>query len=531
MGRYCFLLSSLLFITLAMTILQRPLLWLLGVVPDDAFYYLQIARNLASTGNSTFDGINPTNGYHPLWMILLAPLADIFTDRELLLRAALGLSLLLHIGVSLLLVQLLRHLVGRFWGWLSGALWLINPLPISLALYGMETGVYLVALLLLLLVATRRGLLTMERGMVLSSATLAMIGGLLGLLFWSRTDGLILAAVTLSYIGWIAWPEDSATGSSRRPANALRSLLVAGSAFLLAILPWLVFSLLTFGGITQDSGAMKLLWGAAEHQGEGPLERAGAVVGYVYEKWLSTPLGLAAGAGSSFGRRVPVLPLLVALLLYVGVTRLPPTLRRARLIRLTVWLLTGVVATATAYGLFVADPQLWHLGLPGAVLFVIAYCWGALLLRRASAQGQLVRGAILFAIALVLVGKFWLSPPAPYPWQRDVYNSAKKFEPILPEGAVIGCFNAGIPAYFSNRRIINLDGLVNSRARRAWEEHRFERYLSDEGIDYIIDERDALQRAERFSSRLPSMTPMDSVALTGWSSGWRILWRVERPER
>lgn len=41
---------------------------------DDAYYYFGVARNLAETGRSTFGGINPTNGYHPLWAGVLAGL-------------------------------------------------------------------------------------------------------------------------------------------------------------------------------------------------------------------------------------------------------------------------------------------------------------------------------------------------------------------------------------------------------------------------------------------------------------------------
>jgi len=38
---------------------------------DDFYYYAQIARNLATTGRSTFDGVTLTNGYHPLWLLAL----------------------------------------------------------------------------------------------------------------------------------------------------------------------------------------------------------------------------------------------------------------------------------------------------------------------------------------------------------------------------------------------------------------------------------------------------------------------------
>jgi hypothetical protein len=35
---------------------------------DDAYYYFKVAQNISEGKGSTFDGINPTNGYHPLWI-------------------------------------------------------------------------------------------------------------------------------------------------------------------------------------------------------------------------------------------------------------------------------------------------------------------------------------------------------------------------------------------------------------------------------------------------------------------------------
>src|SRR5262245_7754188 len=44
------------------------------LLPDDAFYYFQVARH-ASLGNSlSFDGVHPTHGFHPLWAWVLIPL-------------------------------------------------------------------------------------------------------------------------------------------------------------------------------------------------------------------------------------------------------------------------------------------------------------------------------------------------------------------------------------------------------------------------------------------------------------------------
>src|SRR3954467_14807103 len=94
-------------------VVQRPLLWLLGVMPDDAFYYLQIARHIAGTGVSTFDGINPTNGYHPAWMAITTLGALLVADREVLLRTMLLVALLFHLGAGLVMARVLGSLIGR----------------------------------------------------------------------------------------------------------------------------------------------------------------------------------------------------------------------------------------------------------------------------------------------------------------------------------------------------------------------------------------------------------------------------------
>ena len=67
---------------MAVSILAAPLERLVVIVPDDAFYYPQIARSLVATGQATADGVSVTNGYHPLWLAIVTSLAAIIPDRE-----------------------------------------------------------------------------------------------------------------------------------------------------------------------------------------------------------------------------------------------------------------------------------------------------------------------------------------------------------------------------------------------------------------------------------------------------------------
>ena len=48
---------------------------------DDAYYYFKIASNITQGFGITFDTINPTNGFHPLWMLVLLPLFALITSQ------------------------------------------------------------------------------------------------------------------------------------------------------------------------------------------------------------------------------------------------------------------------------------------------------------------------------------------------------------------------------------------------------------------------------------------------------------------
>ena len=52
------------------------------VVNDDTFYYLEVAYRAANGEGFTFDGINSTNGFQPVWGFLLT-LVAMFTDDKI----------------------------------------------------------------------------------------------------------------------------------------------------------------------------------------------------------------------------------------------------------------------------------------------------------------------------------------------------------------------------------------------------------------------------------------------------------------
>ena len=226
-------------------------------------------------------------------------------------------------------------------------------------------------------------------------------------------------------------------------------------------------------------------------------------------------------------------PALLGLLLLWWVVRRRAVIGDAPLRRLSIWLFGITISTGAIYGLLLTDSQLWHCGQAWLVIYLLLFCWGITALRSAPPRRWLAGSTPalgLLGMALVLLVKFVLTMPNLYPWQRDVHRSQPGFEAEVPRGMRIGSFNAGIPNYFGGREVINLDGLVNHTVIPYWREGRFEAYLRDAGIAYIADENESLSRARSFSSAPFTLVPVDSVELTGWSSRYRRLWKVEGGE-
>ncbi len=70
---------------------------------DDSFYYFKTAQYLAEGKFSTFDGgITRTNGYHPLWLLLITPFHWVFDPEQALFAVKAFESMLIAGGVALI---------------------------------------------------------------------------------------------------------------------------------------------------------------------------------------------------------------------------------------------------------------------------------------------------------------------------------------------------------------------------------------------------------------------------------------------
>ncbi|HEY7214139.1 MAG TPA: hypothetical protein VIC28_05875 [Thermoanaerobaculia bacterium] len=497
-------------------LLSSPVPRLAGIVPDDAFYYLQIARHLAAGEGSTFDGVHPASGYHPAWMALLVPLAAALPEPGSLLRGALALALLLHAAGAFALIGLFRRFTSPTLAVIGALCWLANPFALYLALLGVESALYVFSLVLVLRAAA--AFIAAPDGLRSHFA----LGGALGLCFLARTEAGVLALVTCAAAPALA---------GRRPWSraGLRSALRLGAVFTLCTLPWFAYCWLATGSPWQSSGAAKALWAARLLAPLGVSQRLAHLADTVGRLWLVAPwIGTAA---------LPFEGTFVCAAMAPAAFGLLRAARRPRehfdLIAWSSWLLGSTVLTGIVYGLFYWDVPTWYRAQPALLLFVIAFLWIA---RAGAATARpwgpvFTAGVPLLLLILSVVSSWSLyrQPPVAYPWQRDYLGSQRAFERLVPPGEAIGCFNAGIPGFFSRRRIVNLDGLVNSSVLPYFRARDFDRYFADEGIRYIADDAGSVKDAQAFMRRPLRLRELAWVPLQGGFATRRWLWRVERP--
>jgi 4-amino-4-deoxy-L-arabinose transferase-like glycosyltransferase len=471
-----------------------------NVIIDDGFYYLQVARNLARGHGSTFDRVNHTNGYQPLWALALVPIFWLTDDTAAGIRATLILSALLGalaLGLFYLGVQ---RLVGLGAALLLGGLVALNPYFLHILQGGLETPALLLGLAALVALWALRA----EEILDGRRRPCLLLGALLGLTVLARVDvALILAPLGAVVLLW---------GPGTVRARLRRALYVVAPAALL-LLPFIAWSWFTEGTTLPVSGLVKR-WVAATYT---PTRELFVVT----EQWrgLARTLSLL-----QWPRQPPpetieaILPLLRLPGLLVGVlaARLIWS-RRARRNRAAQLLLAATVIGVAAHGLYMfyiyrsCGHWNYHYFFPYALLHtaLLAVTPALLLADLGLLLDRLLRsrlrpffaalGVVVSLPALGYLGHQGLaaaqvrlrelSKPPEQSFRKSRWDAAAEIRRRYPPQEVLGSWWAGTVGYLSDRRIVNLDGVINSRAfyRGYLRTDTVHRYVLEGPVAHLVD--------------------------------------------
>jgi hypothetical protein len=427
---------------------------LISVMPDDAFYYIQMAKHRAINGFWTFDGTSPATGFHFLYGYFLFFIYSVF--GEILWR-----QLYLIVGVlSSVFIGLAAYLVSRSAASLFGRksiLFSIIPFIGPAAL--ISSTAMMESWLVLFFSAATIYLLAIDNKPSIADGVTLLILGVLGSL--SRTDFGMLPGVMFS-VYLISHPF---LKSNRLKRSAL---VLVGAVIGVAIV--LIQNLYISGQLFQASAQTKFYWSSVTgHDVYAPLYLA---------KQIAVPFY------GSFSKIAKVIALLCSVCFLVYSFRsFLKTKDRKRYLPKLVFVL-GCLLTVISYVLFYRhnsqDLQIWYSSNFIAPVSIILAGSGILLFGRQL----LVPGVAIFCSCAVFgaVHLFELRwPDQAEMMQAGLFLKASKSD------ATYASFNAGIISYFSGLDVINIDGLANDGILPFIKNNSLFDYIKSRNINYLID--------------------------------------------
>ena len=474
---------------------------------DDSFYAFKIAHNIANGHGVSFDGVHPTDGFQPLYVFSLVPFYWLSgSNLTAPIYAALVLSALLTALTATLLFLILRRYVTPKVAVLTTVIWAFSPVVTKQAANGLETSLalFLFAAVVYFYLSRIR---SVERP---SRRDFVLFGVLVGLSVLARIDEVLLSLViALDYLLVLR----------RRgaPARAAANVWVAVLAALIVYSPWLVFSAVAMGNLFQDSGtATRYLsmayapffgLGSADMAQTGP--DAGFLWGHVVHSFsvmkLSPPfhaffrgvekLGVTLGmsnVAAVFANAIGFA--LVTTFVYLMVFR-----RRGLRVsgfEEVQFLLLYSVSIIAAYSLYVFG-VFFFVRYYYPVYFIVCIFAGLLLeegFQRLPAGAAVSRSLATSVLVMYLCVFGYMayrctcrtSPVYCF------YDVASWVDENTSPDDTIGVFQSGAIGYFSKRKVINLDGKVNSKALDALRNGQLPDYLRSESIDVIVDNKNVL---------------------------------------
>ena len=500
-------------------------LWLvasgMNLTHEDGFYYFKIAQHVASGHGSTFDGHHLTNGYHPLWLLLLVPLFWLAPSADVALTAGLLVQVVLSAVAVILVYYTARLLLGRVGAVLAAQLWLVFTASVTLG--GQEFAVQAVGVL-----ATAH-LYLRARPDVRSApmATYGALGLLLALTALARLETFALAVIVG---GWLAWPRVHG-GHTRRHAVRLAAF---GLPVLIVVLAYLAANLTLVGYLVPVSAAVKREWSAALLAADPWFQSHGWLVAKArHALWPLTQSDRLSTLHLALG--IPVIAGLWGLRWIAPGMIAPGAVHR---------LLTAA-SPFVAFGLALAGSYtlLYHGSLSYPPHYFVVQPWLAALLVGALADdvthrltdgGRRAWGLTLAVVALLIVPaaaaievRAWRAEQQHSGTVAPLHDAARWVSQHVPPDGVVGSWNAGAIGFLSGREVVNLDGLVNSWDYFRRDRHNLCRYWGEAGISYIVDIFDGTQPVTPAPTRLSFGECVDHMQPLLVDDRYQASWRIE----
>ncbi len=446
---YCF---CKIFITI-----QKPFQEIVYFLPDDASYYFKIAENLYNGFGFSFDTFNTTNGFHPLWQILIIPFFAFINEPEILVRTILVFQCLILTITGLLLIKV----ANKFFT--SEIVLLLIVFYVyyvfSKSVNGMESAVLVFTISFFIFYFINNYSLE-----VISLKEDYLLGILISLILLSRLD-MIFLVITLPVFLIIV--------SKLKKIDLLKRLFIIFLGFLSLFIPYIAFNFLSEGKLTPISGALKSSFPN--------LNNSISLTGYPVEIWISIALVL--------------INIILFLLVKFKIFNSPNFLKynyTIVVVGISIFLTLVYTILFVKWGIFNWYYIIYFFYIPIAFVPVIQILFSLSFFKRFRFEYLLIIVACYFCYSLVKIELYRYdrtinAQELHNMWHVQSYNAAKWAKANLDHRTIFGMTDAGHFSFFSQMRVVNLDGLVNNfKFQNILYEKKLSMYLRNLNVSHLV---------------------------------------------
>lgn len=449
------LISVLLSTTLYFLILKKDIFRLdRFFLPDDTYYTLTIARNIAAGCGPSMNCELLTSGFQPLISVLLIPIFfitdDIYNPIYFAITISAIFGMLSNLIASLIFYKITNSILGAI---LFSIFLITNSFLIDNNFNGLETSL---ACFLCLLVIYRT--LILEKNDKLIS--FVFLGFIIGLSILARIDSSILAFFVGLYVT-LKFSFD-------------RFMIITTTSFV-SVSPVWIYNFLNFGTVIPESGrAVKV------------------ITDYHKSLYLNndTILKKSINSFNIFGDNVPIflsILLIVAAMLFF----IFKSLYEKKICPLMVLILSSLLFFVV-YTFYM--PAYWffsrYFNLAYVFLTIISFLFIFSILSKRNSYTLFL---FFISFNLYSLPQYFKEPDdfhiSAVKGTKGYAEVAQKIVISLPQNSTLGAMQSGAITYFANNkhRIHNLDGVVNGEVLPYIQNNTIDHYISQHQIDYFAD--------------------------------------------